>query len=54
MENFVNVNKEYQKLVRVLKKYTIHKDYIYANGEICFWPASQEAIEILDNGYYGM
>lgn len=53
MKNFDIVNREYQKLVRTVKKYIIYKDYEYGDGKKCFWSASQEAIEILNNGYHG-
>lgn len=50
IEYFDTVYKEYQKLVRVMKKNIDYKDYEFDDGRHLSWPASQEAIDILKSG----
>lgn len=50
IEAFDTIYKEYQRLVRKMKKNIIYKDYVFKNGKRIGWPFSQEAIGIIENG----
>lgn len=51
MENFDVIYKEYQKLVRVMKKKIEYKKYVFDNDQSFYWPSSQEAVDIVKSGH---
>ena len=51
-DSFEIICKEYQKLVRVIKKYIAYKDYIFDDGQCLSRPSSQEVVDLVRLGYH--
>ncbi len=53
IESFDTVYKGFQKLVRMMKKKIVYKrhEIEFENGKTMHWPASQQAVDLIKNGY---
>lgn len=51
IDSYDIIRKEYQKLVRIIKKNIKYKSYNFEDGRRCLWPASQEIIDIMQKDY---
>ena len=50
ISSYDTIYREYQKLVRVLKKNIAYKDYTFEDGRYMGWPSSQQAVDIIKSG----
>lgn len=51
IESFDAIYKDFQRLVRMMKKRIAYKDYQFENGQSADWPISQKAVELINSGY---
>lgn len=50
IENFEYISKEYQKIVKLLKKKITYKDYTFEDGKNVGFPISEAAVKLLEGG----
>lgn len=51
MESFDTLYKEFQKVVRMMKKRIVYKGYKFENSQETTYPLSQQAVDLIKSGY---
>lgn len=51
ISDFEMVSREYNKLVRLLKKNIPYTEYKFDDGQVCLFPISQGVVDMVEEGY---